>query len=232
MSRKLVFSIFPHVTQTLFELSTALAAQLGPGIGFLKCCLNKQFRRLFPAIASFFYGAWLLLTCLVLLGFDWDSPAAPATAAPPVVSSSSGALVPLYNEQSPTVPGAVKCEPAVGPVLVPSSKLPQLVEPLVRSILKPQTWLSSAQRSSVPEKVPWKGYPDRNLEFNFNKDEMNQTGRLMTHWACSNYGSHTGSPGADTWQKGQCTTRICLGIMFCDNDDCMIKKRQKNLEEY
>ncbi|KAJ7584600.1 hypothetical protein C8J56DRAFT_1166636 [Mycena floridula] len=165
----------------------------------------------------------------------------PATAAPPVVSSSSGALVPLYNKQNvhigfvqtgPTVPGAVKHKPAIGPVLVPSSKLPQLVEPLVRSILKPQTWLSSAQCSSVPKKVPWKGYPDGNLEFNFNEDEMNQTGRLMTHWACSNYGSHTGSPGADTWQKGQCTTRTCLGIMFCDNDDCMIKKRQKNLEEY
>ncbi|KAJ7573768.1 hypothetical protein C8J56DRAFT_1065694 [Mycena floridula] len=201
----------------------------------------QKFRRLFPAIASFFYGAWLLSTCLVLLGFDWDSPAAPATAAPPVVSSLSGTLVPLYNEQNVsigfvqtglTVPEAVKRKPAIGPVLVPSSKLPQLVEPPVRSILKPQTWLSSAQHSSVPEKVPWKGYPDGNLEFKFNEDEMNQTGRLMTHWACSNYGSHTGSPGADTWQKGQCTIRTCLGIMFCDNDDCMIKKRQKNLEEY
>ncbi|KAJ7588344.1 hypothetical protein C8J56DRAFT_1050415 [Mycena floridula] len=183
----------------------------------------------------------LLPTCLVLLGFDWDSPAAPATAAPPVVSSLSGTLVPLYNEQNvsigfiqtgPTVPEAVKRKPAIGPVLVPSSKLPQLVEPPVRSILKPHTWLSSAQHSSVPEMVPWKGYPDGNLKFNFNEDEMNQTGRLMTHWACSNYGSHTGSPGADTWQKGQCTIRTCLGIMFCDNDDCMIKKRQKNLEEY
>ncbi|KAJ7586099.1 hypothetical protein C8J56DRAFT_1027045 [Mycena floridula] len=133
--------------------------------------LGKQFRRLFPAITLFFYGAWLLSTCLVLLGFDWDSPAAPATAAPPVVSSSSGALVPSYNEQNvhigfvqtgPTVPGAVKREPAIGPVLVPSSKLPQLVEPLL-----------CAQKGALEG-------PDRNLKFNFNEDEMNQTGSLMT----------------------------------------------------
>ncbi|KAJ7586588.1 hypothetical protein C8J56DRAFT_1026851 [Mycena floridula] len=113
----------------------------------------------------------LLSTCLVLLGFDWDSPAAPTTAAPPVVSSSSGALVPSYNEQNvhigfvqtgPTVPGAVKREPAIGPVLVPSSKLPQLVEPLL-----------CAQKGALEG-------PDRNLKFNFNEDEMNQTGRLMT----------------------------------------------------
>ena len=81
---------------------------------------------------------------------------------------------------------------------------------------------------AVPSTVEdsWDGWPDGRFELDYDWDAVNRTGSLWVHWACKNTdGDRKGDNFASRWEQGKHSTRQCMGIIKCDNDDCSVLVR-------
>jgi len=76
---------------------------------------------------------------------------------------------------------------------------------------------------SVDNDAGWDGWPDGDFERDFDWDLLKQTNSLQVHWACRiNGGDRKGEELADTWERGKRATRRCLGVIYCDAEDCKV----------
>ena len=83
---------------------------------------------------------------------------------------------------------------------------------------KPTTKNENTANSTTSE---WDGWPNGMLECDFTWEEFEATGQLMSHWAAKvGGGDRRGETSAETWERGKRSTRVCLGIIECENADC------------
>lgn len=69
----------------------------------------------------------------------------------------------------------------------------------------------------------WDGWPDGNFEQDFTEREFEERGKLQVHWAMTvNGGDRKGKKDALTWEAGKRSTRLCLGVIECDDPLCRI----------
>jgi hypothetical protein len=60
----------------------------------------------------------------------------------------------------------------------------------------------------------------------FSWDEFEAAGRLMSHWAAKVGGGYRGGDrSAEVWEEGKKSTRNCLGVIVCDDEDCQYAVR-------
>lgn len=94
--------------------------------------------------------------------------------------------------------------------------------------------------ATVTSKIPpssegaatWDGWPDGDFEEDVDWTMWKETGKLRSHWAAKVSGGYRkGSEFADTWEGGKRSTRQCLGIITCDNDDCEMVIRPQTTPE-
>jgi len=68
----------------------------------------------------------------------------------------------------------------------------------------------------------WDGWPDGFFERDFTFHDVDDYNNLQVHWATKTHGHRGGSDSADSWEHGKKQHRECLGIIECDNPDCLI----------
>jgi hypothetical protein len=67
----------------------------------------------------------------------------------------------------------------------------------------------------------WDGWPNGTIERDFTWKEFEDTNQLMSHWAAKGGGGdRRGDTSAGIWERGKRSTRDCLGIIQCENEDC------------
>ena len=67
----------------------------------------------------------------------------------------------------------------------------------------------------------WDGWPDGVLELDFTWKEFEATDQLMSHWATKvGGGDRRGDTLAGVWERGKRSTRTCMGIIQCEDEDC------------
>ena len=67
----------------------------------------------------------------------------------------------------------------------------------------------------------WNGWPNGVIEQDFTWAEFEGTDQLMSHWAMKvGGGDRRGDISAGIWERGKRSTRDCLGIIQCSNEDC------------
>ena len=71
----------------------------------------------------------------------------------------------------------------------------------------------------------WDGWPDGFFERDFTFRDIDDYNNLQVHWATKTHGHRGGSDSADSWEHGKKQHRECLGIIKCDNPDCLIAIR-------
>jgi hypothetical protein len=72
----------------------------------------------------------------------------------------------------------------------------------------------------------WDGWPDGEFEQDYDWDALRGNGHLRVHWACKNTGGdRKGDIFATSWEQGKRSTRQCMGIIKCDNADCLVLVR-------
>ena len=78
---------------------------------------------------------------------------------------------------------------------------------------------STAENENISSK--WDGWPDGIIVHDFTWKEYESTGQLMSHWAAMiGGGDCRGDASAGMWERGKRSTRDCLGIIQCNNEDC------------
>ena len=71
----------------------------------------------------------------------------------------------------------------------------------------------------------WDGWPDGFIERDFTFHDVDDYNNLQVHWATKTHGHRGGFDSADSWEHGKKQHRECLGIIECDNPDCLIAIR-------
>ena len=71
----------------------------------------------------------------------------------------------------------------------------------------------------------WNGWPDGFFERDFTFHEVDDYNNLQVHWATKTHSHRGGFDSADSWEHGKKQHRECLGIIECDNPDCLIAIR-------
>ena len=67
----------------------------------------------------------------------------------------------------------------------------------------------------------WDGWPNDVIQQDFTWKEYEFTNQLMSHWAAKvGGGDRKGDISAGMWERGKRSTRDCLGIINCNNEDC------------
>ena len=67
----------------------------------------------------------------------------------------------------------------------------------------------------------WNSWPNDTIKRDFTWKEFEATGQLLSHWAAKGGGGdQRGDVSAGMWERGKRSTRDCLGIIQCDNEDC------------
>ena len=67
----------------------------------------------------------------------------------------------------------------------------------------------------------WDAWPDGMIKRDFTWQEFEATGELMSHWAAKvGGGDRRGKLSAAVWAMGKRSTRDCLGVIHCDDEDC------------
>ena len=85
--------------------------------------------------------------------------------------------------------------------------------------------------------IEWNGWPNAVIEQDFTWEEFEGTDQLMSHWAMKvGGGDRRGDISAEIWERGKRSTRDCLGIIRCGNEDCNyavrpLTTRQKIIEQ-
>ncbi|KIM38444.1 hypothetical protein M413DRAFT_12871 [Hebeloma cylindrosporum] len=93
--------------------------------------------------------------------------------------------------------------------------------------LPPETKVLGPNPQSIGQ-GPWDGWPDGRFHRDFTLDEYKQADNLKIHWANRAIGGdRTGDEHALTWEKGKKATRRCLGVITCNNDNCIVVIRPK-----
>jgi hypothetical protein len=137
---------------------------------------------------------------------------------PPIAQASSAGVPLLYERtadgqfvpytQSPGMPKVTSTIPLLKPNVVPLPARPKVDNPTVET------------------NVAWDGWPDGSFEADYAWDAVESTGNLRVHWSCRNTGGdRKGSQLATSWEQGKHSTRQCMGIIQCDNDDCHVLVR-------
>jgi hypothetical protein len=76
-----------------------------------------------------------------------------------------------------------------------------------------------------PSPNGWDGWPDGFFERDFTFHDVDNYNNLQVHWATKTHGHRGGFDSSDTWEHGKKQHRECLGIIECDNPDCLITIR-------
>ena len=94
--------------------------------------------------------------------------------------------------------------------------------PLAHRNTTGQTVSGENRNSTAPKhEFVWDPWPDGVFHSDVSWQEASHTKRLQTHWAERTHGGdRRGSEDADVWDKGKRSTRACLGVFVCDNNDC------------
>jgi hypothetical protein len=101
----------------------------------------------------------------------------------------------------------------------------------------PPTLLQTGKGVAAPdvgadEMVGWNGWPDGDFELDLNWDEFKKTHSLQVHWAYrASGGDRKGDELAETWEGGKKGVRRCLGVIYCDSEDCKIIVRPQTRAE-
>ena len=104
-------------------------------------------------------------------------------------------------------------------------KVNSIIPPLKRDVV-PLPAHARDNNPTIETNVGWDGWPDGNFEADYAWDAVQSTGNLCVHWSCRNTGGdRKGSQLASSWEQGKHSTRQCMGIIQCDNDDCHVLVR-------
>jgi len=71
----------------------------------------------------------------------------------------------------------------------------------------------------------WDGWPDGSFQCDFTFHKVDEDNNLQVHWSTKTHGHHGGSDFSDSWEQGKKSHKECLGIIECDNPDCLIAIR-------
>ena len=86
-----------------------------------------------------------------------------------------------------------------------------------------------APASSLESK--WDGWPNGIFEREFTFEEVNNLNNLQVHWATRTHGRRGGDDFATSWTSGKRRHKQCLGIIECDNPDCIIAVRPQTSQQ-
>jgi hypothetical protein len=70
--------------------------------------------------------------------------------------------------------------------------------------------------------LKWDGWPDGIFEQEYTFEEVSDLDNLHIHWATRTNGHRGGNDFSESWMKGKRRHKECLGIIECDNPDCII----------
>jgi hypothetical protein len=90
---------------------------------------------------------------------------------------------------------------------------------------------------AVPQVPPpvleskWDGWPDGIFQREFMFEEVSDLNNLQVHWATRTNGLRGGDDFAETWTGGKRRHKQCLGIIKCDNPDCLIAVRPQTSQQ-
>ena len=77
------------------------------------------------------------------------------------------------------------------------------------------------ENATVTSPSEWDGWPNGLINRDFTWKEFEDTDQLMSHWAAKvGGGDRRGDTSAGVWERGKRSTRDCLGIIHCSNEDC------------
>ncbi|KAF8075742.1 hypothetical protein FPV67DRAFT_1648897 [Lyophyllum atratum] len=69
--------------------------------------------------------------------------------------------------------------------------------------------------------IKWDGFPDGNFILDVSWAQWDLSDELMWHWAHRvGGGDRKGDENASEWENGKKSTRMCLGLIECDNQGC------------
>jgi hypothetical protein len=144
-------------------------------------------------------------------------PVLPPTVHPDVSLLAAPAPPPLFR-QTPDGKYVPYILPQPGPLFSAVLKPPPI--PLNRERPLPPL---PREDTLEPREIKWDGWPNGYFAQNYDQDMLDETGDLHVHWACKNTcGDRKGSVFATSWEAGRRSTRQCLGILKCDNEDCQV----------
>jgi hypothetical protein len=92
---------------------------------------------------------------------------------------------------------------------------------------------------AVPASVPpapafdskWDGWPNGKFEHEFTFEEVSDLNNLQVHWATRTNGQRGGDDFATSWTREKRRYKQCLGIIECDNPDCIIAVRPQTSQQ-
>ena len=106
------------------------------------------------------------------------------------------------------------------PIITPTSQRVQSGVPGVQ-LHKPTTNLPIKEGHNSELARHWDAWPDGVIKRDFTWQEYEATGKLMSHWSAKvGGGDRRGKPSAAVWEMGKRSTRDCLGVIQCDNEEC------------
>lgn len=89
----------------------------------------------------------------------------------------------------------------------------------------PEAQLGGSHKAAIKPGIStgsnWDSWPDGTMNRDFTWEEFKAAGQLMCHWATKvGGGDRSGNALAEVWERGKKSTRSCLGVIVCDDEDC------------
>lgn len=106
------------------------------------------------------------------------------------------------------------------------------VRPLQVGVAVPHTAVPPSPPLSAPgSETKWDGWPNGIFEREFTFEEVSDLNNLQVHWATRTNGRRGGDDFATSWTSGKRRHKQCLGIIECDNPDCIIAVRPQTSQQ-
>jgi hypothetical protein len=101
------------------------------------------------------------------------------------------------------------------------SALSAISRPLMTAKQPPLLRQKGVANSNSGDMGGWDNWPDGVINRDFSWEEFEATQRLMSHWAAKvGGGDRRGDALADEWERGKKSTRNCLGVIVCEDENC------------